>query len=798
MRNMKVRCISISVGSLIMSLLIMFILLSATIIIKHGPSPRNNMSNDFASITGKLTKEETAPYTSQLSIRREEIEQILRHAIVDSIKEVENYGGYLIGYEDSYFPNKTVDFKGKMIPLYRVCDKTHYPTLEEIRQRILRRFLNLSVIRLSRYASSHPEIDFRGLNFNLSILDGKVLLVGEVYAYYKGKPIPGDYYLSIPTKLKEIYEYATSFSEFTKNTRFLDYLFIYTLYKAKEDYFPTRDIMTKCGEQIIKDRFELSHAFMDLYYHFISNVNFNIPPSKAKEYEMEEDDPIFFLFSKIIKDNKLVYYEHLKEIELFAPDDFFFIFPEGVSIINNEPVLKVVVPIGDKCVKYYDIDYSFPFPYVIGIRDDYISDDTYFYFAEYSYIDKMTPASCDYDDIPDNTKIFIPGLETSESYSEKLIEEKGAELGIVEQCKKDKKVIIQVVDDSNKPIEGAKVSYGVCSLGSTDAYGRVIGWISNEEDVLRISPPKGYVGYSKKMQISSTYLKIILPRIKDIEDIDVKYIKVSAALESPSNEPNKYAYIGIHSSLPGVLPNAILELRKCEISNEKPSDISMDVTFSLSPISYSVSNIEDNEYLNPGKVYSDTLDINNNKGKISLSFGKYYIGILEYFGEQSNENYNLAGSFHFDSSQFIEDINKRSIQIIPNEFTNFNIPIINVVYKDNGLDSYVIQGTSYLNIPNVAIALYPYQTALDEVSKRLSTFIYEGCGIDPFEEPEYTKYYAPITCEGWVEAAMDCGVEDIHKYYHIDPITEEWICDYDGIKQAMNALGCKVKEGKEY
>lgn len=773
---MKKKGIGVSVGSLVIVMLISVFLFSASHYLQKSKSKLP---------TGKLIETGTSPYTSQLTVRRSEIEQILRGALVDAIREVEKGGGYLIGEQEGYYPNKSVDFKGMQVPFYRVCGHSNIPSFDEIQNKILKRFYELANYRLMRYAESNPEITYNGLKFNLTILEGKAVLGGNVFMSYKGEPIPGDFYISIPTKLKNIYEFATNFVSFTKSTRLLDYLFIYELYKAKENYFPTRDILTKCGESIHLSNIELSQHFMELYHYFIDNVNMNIPFRSSHTYTLEQDDPLFFAFSDIIdmQNNRLLYDDSLKEVELFAPDDYVVVFPSGVDVVNDEPVLKLVVPIGDKCEKAYDFSYSFPFVYIVGLKDDAISDDAYFYFAEYSKIDDMTPASCDYDDLPDNTHILVPGLETTEEYAAQVRDNINPSES--HECN-DKQVVVQVVDDEGNPIRGAGVSFGSCGLGTTDNYGKVRGYVSDDEDILRISPPEGYVGYAKKMNLPS-YLRVVLPKVREA-NVNVNFIKVETNLVSPSSDYDyPYAYLDLSASNSVLGPvNAKLEIRKCEVLDSKPP-MNVSVTFSLSPIPYSVDMSQQEDILYPGKTYTSTLDVDT--GEVNLSTGKYYINVEEDKGYE-----NMVGLFAFDSSKYRKG--GRSVQLVPSSLGVVNIPYIVVSNRQGEFSNYLLG--EYLNIPRIAVAKYTNQQALDRFSHELADFVFNSCGIDPFSPPAYQKYYAVRNCKGWVYAARDCGVQNVDQYYnnYVDPETNEevWECNYNALRDAMHNLGCEINE----
>ncbi len=771
----------------------------------------SNQPSYSQQATGKVVASPEKPYTYDVSSKREEIEQIIRNSLVEAIKEVERYGGYLLGEENEVFPNKTVDFRGGIVPYYRVCGETKYPTLDEIKDKIRFRFMQILDENMRKYVRGEENLEYSGADFDLVILDGKIRSLGNVYVSYKGNSIPLEYQVDVPTRLKEIYQYVTTFSEMMSRTRLLDYLFLHTLYMAKQDYFPTWGTLTRCGERIEIDNIELTRRFMYLYDYFLTNVDLSsdsdlvssILGEGSLDTTMYDDYPPYYFISSVIDPSGNVVTADL-DAKLSIPDDYFFIMPNRISLVNDEPILRVVVPIVDSCLLPYNITYSFPFSYVLSVKDDLLAKDAYYNIAEYSSIISMTPSEdCGYEDIPDNEGIFIPLLNDEAKLFNSLEEIAGEVSEDVEEgvtCREEKEIVVSIKDESGNPVSGANVLFGPCFVGVTNEYGMVRGKVNEGEFLLRVDAGQKYVFYSKLHDTTEErYISITLPRTYETPEIDIDYVVVKGRIVDtcpgdpetcPQYDP-KRSMIDIASFSPYVAPTHIVfEVEKCELvddyefslpaNNMVRIDVSMTYNYDIGYRDYpeglitfeeedeesvNVEVDEDamedvvEEEMNVGLYFASSIseeisgseEGNSEEKRFTLPFGKHDVDILMIKKPVDNGNMNnegsksiiMLGKYSFSSSDFIYS-NRRSSQIVPQRFNRIVVPVIEVsTPQDDIYTDYVY--SKYLDIGFVISTLYEDSNRAQRyLEEGLTRIIYEGCRVDPLGETREGVRIYPI------------------------------------------------------
>ncbi len=848
---------SITIGSVLTAL----ILFGSLFLISYWYSS-NSISN---TPTAKAIVSPEKPYTYDVSSKREEVEQIIRNSLIEAIKEVERYGGYLLGEENDVFPKKTVDFRGGLVPYYRVCGETKYPTLDEIKEKIRFRFIQILDENMRKYVKGDENLEYSGADFDITILDGKIRSLGNVYVSYKGNSIPLEYQVDIPTRLKEIYEYVTSFSEMMSETRLLDYLFLNTLYMAKQNYFPTWGTLTKCGERIEIDNIELTRRFMYLYDYFLTNVDLSsdsalvssILGGNSLDTTMYDNYPPYYFISSVIDPSGNVVTTDL-EAKLSIPDDYFFIMPNGISLVNDEPILRVVVPIVDSCLLPYNITYSFPFSYVLSIKDDLLAKDAYYNIAEYSSIISMTPSNeCGYEDIPDNEGIFMPLLNDESELLNSLEEIVGEVSEDVEEevaCREEKEIVVSVKDESGNPVSGANVLFGPCFIGVTNEYGMVKGKVNEGEFLLRIDAGEGYVFYSKLHDTrEERYISITLPRTYETSEIDMDYVVIKGRIvdtcsgdeETCPEYVPKRSMVDIGSFSPYVAPtDVVFEVEKCEIVDEYkfnlPTndavriDVSMTYNYDMGPRYYPEGLItleeNDEESINVQvdedvmeDVVEKEMDVglyfvssiseeisgseegNSKEKRFILPFGKQNVDILMIKKPVDNENINTEGSksiimlgkYSFSSNDFIYS-NKRSSQIVPKQLKRVIVPVIEVSAPEEEIYTDYLY-SKYLDIGFVISTLYEDSNKAQKyLEEGLTRVIYEGCRIDPLGETrEGVKIY-PIN---WENSRADEVLASISQECGIDPgdycsytPDDDVSCNREELIAVLRNEGCYVTD----
>ncbi len=387
---------------------------------------------------------------------QEMIEGIITSGTELSLRAIELQGGYLIP------PNESVAFMNMGVPYWQICQNDISPNLDEVKERF--------EISIGYYVNIHAQDikDFFGKNLSLSnvsrvdvnILNNKIDVSVYMPTKFRGYPISQPYRISVPTKFKELFEFAKdTVAEINKapsqGGRFFETFTVASLYHSK--YLPTFGFLTKCGEYIRLTPQDISHGLYDIITYTMTHFLWWQQMPDSRTYAVERVNGKQYLDLSP---------------GLFLPQGFDVKSSGSVSIKNNKWLAYTPIPI-PRCHTAYNIEYSVAYPLVIKTKDSETGYD--FNFAIYVNVDGMEPGDCD-------VITTIPG------------EEACTEL----PCSAS----IRVVDCSGNPLEGAVAYFGDCFVGESGSNGYINGEILCGTYQLDIYYSDEYGYYSKS--ISST------------------------------------------------------------------------------------------------------------------------------------------------------------------------------------------------------------------------------------------------------------------------------------------------------
>lgn len=773
--------------------------------------------NNSASFTGKAIGESASSGMShQHTIKREEIKQALTSSFIQALKEIEFNGGYAKGYHDEYYPSKSMDYAMNYVALYRVCGENHYPTLEEIKQHLINRTLYYFYKKMLTYENQDHDFGFYGVNgLTLNILDDKVQIVANVNIEYKGMSVPSEYFIEVPTRLKKIYEFATNFTEMMAKLRLTDFYMINLLYSANDYYLPTGGILTKCGDSISLSAAELTDHFYALYSYLLANIDF------FKPLDLDVDDPPHYNLILVgAIENLLKDYNGLS-ILLRKPDDFIFKFSQGVYVSNDKWLSYNPFAPVPECIKRYDFSYSFPFAYIVSIKDDLVGGDVFYNFAEFSMIENMVPKEdCGYDDYFDNKFVYAPTVmdmivDSSSTYT-------SDRLSSHEKCVKGNiDVVVRVRDKSNGDfIENANVYYKGCYVGTTDSRGYLKFKVpSNTNDNLLIVEKEGYITYISNSDPSQSPLTILLYPVKP-RDIRVRFIVAHTHLEPKPyidyvdedfHNPNYGYSIDVSSHISHYASDdALLWLDYCEVKDDLDINYEGIITFSQDDLMvYDPQEIKEDNNLNDNVVdyltrdsvaFIDSIYINSSNRSyynVALPPLNLYVHTQLY----SPLSHILEGNtISTDSNvDFLSDVQFVMLSNDASKLTLY-IPIIKVD-EVRTANEYVSRG--YLNFYKTAIGKYGLNNFInhyDFYKKDIVNLITNGCGMKLSGIQIYNRTYSlnlglpnSLICKRLKTIAFSCDQDTYNSLKYVDDCSlDDDCCNVDEVVDSMRQHGCNI------
>ncbi len=795
---------AVSVGALVIT----------TLIIITGLFVYNNSFN----FTGKAIGEAaSAGMSNQQTIKREEVKQALTSAFIQALKEVEFNGGYPKGYQGTYYPSKSMDYAMNYVALYRVCGENHYPSLSEIKDSLEKRTAYYFHKKMQTYEKQDKDFKFYGINaLSLNILDDKVQILADINIEYKGMALPSDYFVEVPTRLKEIHEFATNFTEMMSKLRLTDFYMINLLYSADPYYLPTGGILTKCGDSMSLSAVELTDHFYRLYGYLLSNIDF------FKPLNLEPEDPPHYNLIKVGATESLLKDYKGLSVVLRKPDDFTFKFNKGIHVSNNIWLsYNPFAPVAE-CIQRYDFSYSFPFAYIVSVKDDLVGGDAVYNFAEFSMIENMVPKEdCGYDDYPDNELVYAPTVldgiaDNSNPYTPSSPSYQG------ECSPTGMELTVRVRDKSTGEfIEEANVYYKGCYVGQTDSNGYLKFKIpSNSNDPLFVVEKEGYIFYYDRVDPSKlSLINVVLAPLKE-RKVDVKFIVAHANLEPKPYyddediiNPNYGYSLDVSSHIPGLgSSNALLWLDYCEVKDELDENYEGIVAFSEDDLLvYDPTQLNENEnmeekvtsYLTKDNIaFVNALDINSKNKNYEIELPPLNLYVRAQLFSSLPATFNQESVNINNEVSYLSDVQFIMLSNDASHITLY-IPVVKVEKIQTAHD-YVSNG--YLNVYKVAAGKYgldDFNAQYNFYKKDLVNLVKEGCGMKLYGRQSYKRTYSlnlglpnSYVCKRLKTIAFTCDPEtyNLLKSQDVDSclLNDGYCCNVGEVVNKMRQNGCNI------
>jgi hypothetical protein len=379
----------------------------------------------------------------------------IRNIAINEIRDVYRTGAV------SSPDERKVKHGTKEIKVWQDCDGINIPDIEKVLEEKLENDLKKLF---------EPEMEFFGkkVNFDIPKLDVDVTIQEVGIKIYVKMPttvenssIPQPYSIMIPSKLRKIIDTSKAIINFNNESKFFEAATLNTLLYSnpEENWLPTIDLKTECGNIIFNTEKEIGDMLEKLAIYTTTHIVYN------KEVMILPDNPFYVInFSD----------ENI---------NVSFMYPEEWNMKDNmeikpNPIVfysKPIFPFSSTCIETINISYSFRYPIVVVIKDDLI--DELFNFVIMVNINDNKPGC----NLIKRQKI---------SYYERCISEA--------ECH----VSINVKDKNNLSINNAIITLGNCYLGRTNYLGSleaVAPCMIGELSVYK----EGYGEYRKLVKTSS-------------------------------------------------------------------------------------------------------------------------------------------------------------------------------------------------------------------------------------------------------------------------------------------------------
>jgi len=445
-----------------------------------------------------VTPPETPGITEEAKTIKDSIVNVIRAGVRDQMITIYNQGGTLI-------PDPSVDVGVFDTQVWYACGESSTPDVsEEIGTGILK-YLRENLDDEMEFFGKNVKFDFTRASSDVEIMKNKISVRINLPTTVEDLAIQQPYEITFATKLYDVLDFSENFVEDVQTSRFFETVTLSTMLNSNpehENWLPVTGIQTGCGNVLFKTKSDLLPALKGIIKYTVSHVVWNEKPIKLADNPFY---PVNQIGGKFYPDMNVHFEYPLSwDSEL---DRYFAFSPDPIRIVPRPPMALVPA-----CMAPYSVSYSFRYPVVVMVEDDLMNQ--WFKFAILVDIQNTQPGEC-----------------TAEF---------GGVSDYAEACVKNAQcdARVSVKDTEGNPIEGADVSFYVCSVGLTDANGVAQGKVPCMVSELNIYK-QGYRSFGDLY--SSTQIENIDVAMKKLNDITIHFYGV------PVNG-NGYQGDGIFSS----------------------------------------------------------------------------------------------------------------------------------------------------------------------------------------------------------------------------------------------------------
>ncbi|NIO23236.1 MAG: hypothetical protein GTN38_04390 [Candidatus Aenigmarchaeota archaeon] len=372
---------------------------------------------------------------------KDSVNTLIRTGLKEQMKLIYNQGGMLT-------PQSVlnVDFGMFKVPVWQACDQVSIPDIEKEIEAGIGAYIMGNLETEEEFAKKKVVFDFNKMDIDVDILKDNIRVKVDLPTKIEEYSIPQPYEVSVPTKLYDILEFSRNFVTDNTQGRIFEGALIRCMTKFptdpdSEDWLRPFGVLTGCGEMIHKTKTDLISPMRKAITLSVTQVLWNEKPLRSIDKNCFT--PVNVVGGKTYPDLE-VYFEYppswdLNQNFLFSPNPINFVATPMMSF----------VPI---CVTPFFVSYNVRHPIIVHVEDSLTNQ--MFNFAIISEITNTMPGNCSLD------------LEEVESDYMQLC---------VNQANCQAKITVR--DRQGSPIEGADVTYDICSVGRTDANGVAEGAI---------------------------------------------------------------------------------------------------------------------------------------------------------------------------------------------------------------------------------------------------------------------------------------------------------------------------------
>ena len=388
------------------------------------------------------------PVTEELKTIQDSVANLLKSGLREQLDLVYNKGGVTADSENS------VKYGLMDVRVWQGCDAEAPDAANEL-ARGLSAYISANLKSEEEFFGKETTFDFSRLNINVLIQGTSVIARVNLPTSVEGQEIPQPYEISVPSGLYEILDFSSNFANEMDSSRFFEKITLKTMSETNsesDEWIPMPGVKLDCSKVIIKRKADIMPGMEKVVRYVASHVLWNTNPIYL------EGNDFYNLNTAGGKQypDLVVNFEYPRSWD----DNFeenFVVFPDPIQTSFVNPI-----PAAPLCFSPIIAHYSVKYPIIVHVEDP-VNGKT-FHFALMVSIVNNQEGSCE-----------LPPSQSPE-YSD-----------LCEQ-NLDCHAKVSVSDKDGNPVEGADVTFSICSLGKTDSNGMLetdIPCIGSEFDVYK-------------------------------------------------------------------------------------------------------------------------------------------------------------------------------------------------------------------------------------------------------------------------------------------------------------------------
>jgi hypothetical protein len=417
---------------------------------------------------------------------KDSVNNLIKAGIQEILVDIYNQGGY------SDPPGNSISFGDTKVPVWQECVDVEIPDVEEEIRSGIESFLIEELGQEMIFFGKKVKFDYSDMKADVRIIPGRIEADIYLKTMVEGYEISMPYSTSFDSDLYGILEFSEAFSQGVNDTKFFEIVTITSALLSNPEsgsWVPISGVRTGCFNPFFLSKDQAVQRMDDIIDYTVSHVVWDkatlrsssnpfypVNTMKDKRYDLDVE---FHYPDWDLRDNMKTSQDPLK------------IIPKRIKL-NQGPIS---LPMPNFCMDYYGFAYSFRYPVVVSVKDDF--NGLVFKFAVMSTVEGNSPSYCE--------------TELGESRGENLCKVSDCEIGL------------RVVDELGRAVPGADVLFHDCDLGKTDSLGMIRSNVPCMISELKVYK-EGYKAFGDFNSYSEFDGKEI--EIKKVDTVSVHFIGV--------------------------------------------------------------------------------------------------------------------------------------------------------------------------------------------------------------------------------------------------------------------------------